>query len=156
MFYGFTAMHDAAGIGTIWDFFNEGITGGINLIPFSSVSARLYMLNILNVFMFMPLGFLLPFIWERYRSFIKVLGTGFMMSFLIEICQLFCSRATDVDDLIMNTSGALVGYLCWKMFRRIFTGAGAKSIELGRYEALVYLFGGMLGIVLLYNWRFIY
>lgn len=38
------------------------------------------------------------------------------MSFLIEILQLFTFRATDIDDLIMNTLGAAVGYVIAKIF----------------------------------------
>lgn len=155
MLYGYTAVQDAAGIGTLWDLIdNCGLQGSVNLIPFSSMSDRMYMLNVLNVFMFMPLGFLLPLIWKRYRRGIKVVFIGFFMSLTIEICQLFCNRATDVDDLIMNTLGAFVGYICWIGFSRIFKNAGSKSVEIKRGEAVFYLFGGILGLFLLYNWRF--
>lgn len=81
---------------------------------------------------------------------------GFFMSLTIEICQLFCFRATDVDDLIMNTLGAFLGYLCWKLLKLVFPKAGEKAMDLGKAEPWVYLFGGVLGIVLLYHWRLIY
>ena len=35
---------------------------------------------------------------------------GFGISFAIEVLQMFCGRTTDVDDLLMNTLGALIGY----------------------------------------------
>ena len=78
------------------------------------------------------------------------------MSLTIEICQLFCFRATDVDDLIMNTLGAFLGYLCWKLLKLVFPKAGEKAMDLGKAEPWVCLFGGVLGIVLLYHWRLIY
>ncbi len=40
------------------------------------------------------------------------------MSLSIEALQLFTFRATDVDDLIMNTIGSFVGYVIAKMFLR--------------------------------------
>ena len=52
------------------------------------------------------------------------------MSLAIEICQLFNLRATDIDDLMMNTLGALVGYCCWKVFSLIFRNAGTKCMEI--------------------------
>ena len=46
----------------------------MNLIPFSSEGAMTY---ILNIIMFMPLGFLLPLIWENFRNAKKVVLMGF-------------------------------------------------------------------------------
>ena len=108
MFYGYLAVQEAAGIGSIWDLITYGkLDNSINLIPFSSEGAMTY---ILNIIMFMPLGFLLPLIWENFRNAKKVVLMGFLMSLTIEICQLFNIRTTDIDDLMMNTLGALVGY----------------------------------------------
>ena len=122
MFYGYLAVQEAAGIGTIWDLITYGkLDNSINLIPFSSEGAMTY---ILNIIMFMPLGFLLPLIWENFRNAKKVVLMGFLMSLAIEICQLFNIRTTDIDDLLMNTLGALVGYCCWKVFSLIFRNAG--------------------------------
>lgn len=107
MFYGYLAVQEAAGIGSIWDLITYGkLDNSINLIPFSSEGAMTY---ILNIIMFMPLGFLLPLIWENFRNAKKVVLMGFLMSLTIEICQLFNIRTTDIDDLMMNTLGALVG-----------------------------------------------
>ena len=151
MFYGYLAVQEAAGIGTIWDLIAYGkLDNSINLIPFSSEGAMTY---ILNIIMFMPLGFLLPLIWENFRNAKKVVLMGFLMSLTIEICQLFNIRTTDIDDLMMNTLGALVGYCCWKVFSLVFRNAGAKCVEIKKSESAIYMFGGILGVFLLYNWR---
>ena len=151
MFYGYLAVQEAAGIGTIWDLITYGkLDNSINLIPFSSEGAMTY---ILNIIMFMPLGFLLPLIWKNFRNAKKVVLMGFLMSLAIEICQLFNLRATDIDDLMMNTLGALVGYCCWKVFSLIFRNAGTKCMEIKKSEPVIYMFGGILGLFLLYNWR---
>ena len=154
MLYGFMAVHLTAGIGTIWDLLAYGrLSSSINLIPLAAMDWKGYALN---AFMFMPLGFLLPLIWKSFRQAKKTVVFGFFMSLTIEICQLFCFRATDVDDLIMNTLGAFLGYLCWKLLKLVFPKAGEKAMDLGKAEPWVYPFGGVLGIVLLYHWRLIY
>uniref|UniRef100_UPI003FEE8F97 VanZ family protein n=1 Tax=Agathobacter sp. TaxID=2021311 RepID=UPI003FEE8F97 len=151
MFYGYLAVQEAAGIGSIWDLITYGkLDNSINLIPFSSEGAMTY---ILNIIMFMPLGFLLPLIWENFRNAKKVVLMGFLMSLTIEICQLFNIRTTDIDDLMMNTLGALVGYCCWKVFSLVFRNAGTKCVEIKKSEPVIYMFGGILGLFLLYNWR---
>ena len=38
----------------------------------------------------------------------------------IEICQLFLTRGTDVDDLILNTLGVVFGLLCYKLLYKKF------------------------------------
>lgn len=154
MLYGYVAVQDAAGIGTIWDLIAYGkIEGPVNLIPFQSEGAMTY---ILNIIMFMPLGFLLPLIWKEYRNFLKVAATGLGFSLIIEICQLFCLRTTDIDDLIMNTIGAAVGYIIWSLFHRIFKQSGEKAVALNKAEPVIYYVLGVSGIFFLYNWRFFY
>ena len=121
LFYGYLAVQEAAGIGTIWDLIAYGkLDNSINLIPISSEGAMTY---ILNIIMFMPLGFLLPLIWKNFRNAKKVVLMGFLMSLAIEICQL------------------------------IFRNAGTKCVEMKKSEPVIYMFGGILGLFLLYNWR---
>lgn len=79
----------------------------IELLTDIFVSLKQY---IFNIILFVPLGFLLPLLWESLRSQSKILLTGFLCSFAIEFLQMFCSRVTDVDDLLTNTVGAVLGY----------------------------------------------
>ncbi len=90
----------------------------INLLPFQDFSARNIEGMILNAIMFAPLGFLLPAYFERYRHWGRTLAAGFLTSLTVELIQLFTFRATDVDDLIMNTLGTLVGFLIAKLIFR--------------------------------------
>lgn len=110
---------ETTGIGTIWEI---GLYPGmklqeeINLIPFrDGISLSM----ILNVVMFMPLGFLLPLLWKEYQSLVRTAIIGFCFSCGIEFCQLFNRRVSDVDDLLMNTLGAILGWLIWIVFSRI-------------------------------------
>lgn len=92
-----------AGIGSIWDIGHYDTIirlEEINLLPFQSEGIMTYVLNII---MFLPLGFLIPLIWKRYRNPLKIFMIGFGFSLSIELCQLFNRRNTDIDDLMMNT-----------------------------------------------------
>lgn len=140
-----------AGSGTLWDLIShKKVIGGINLIPFSSEG---FMTYILNMIMFMPFGFLLPLIWKCFRKFWKVLLVGFGFSLLIEITQLFSQRFSDIDDLLMNTVGACIGFVLWLVFCKIFHNVGEKSAEFTTKEPIIYVLLGGLGVFLLYNWR---
>ena len=75
---------------------------------------------ILNIIMFIPFGFFMPVIWDRYRSLKSMVFMGFIMSLFIEILQIFTYRATDIDDIITNTAGAFIGYCIAKLFLRKF------------------------------------
>lgn len=65
---------------------------------------------ILNVFMFIPLGFLLPIIFKTLRSFWKTTVCSLGITFFIEFVQYFTGRSADIDDLIMNLLGGMLGY----------------------------------------------
>ncbi|HGZ2663374.1 TPA: VanZ family protein, partial [Clostridioides difficile] len=126
-----------AGIGSIWDI---GRYSGlfrideINLIPFDSVGILTY---ILNIIMFMPLGFLLPLIWKNFRNIINVSLTGLGFSLAIELCQLFNLRATDIDDLMMNTLGAVLGYFIWVGVNNLFNLIKKKDIFPSIYKNII-------------------
>ena len=90
----------------------------INLIPFQDFSPSNITGMVLNAVMFAPLGFLLPLFFERYRHWGRTLAAGFLTSLAVELIQLLTFRATDADDLIMNTLGTLVGFLLAKLIFR--------------------------------------
>lgn len=65
----------------------------------------------LNIGLFIPFGFLLPVWSEKLRKFWKVAGIGLLSTFTIEMIQFFTNRGIfDVDDLINNIIGVLIGY----------------------------------------------
>ena len=64
----------------------------------------------LNVLMFLPVGFLLPLLWDEYRGWKQVLGFCAFLTVFIEVAQVFTFRTTDIDDLLTNLLGAGIGY----------------------------------------------
>lgn len=142
-------VFEVTGVGTIGDVLRtetDLIVGGINLKPFDCIDIGYLM----NIVMCVPLGFLLPFIWEQCRDIRKTILLGALFSLSIEITQLFNWRATDIDDFVANTCGVLTGYLIWKVFVRI-CGEHLKCGEEESYEALIYIILSLLGVFFLYN-----
>ena len=88
----------------------------VNLLPLMNLfdydSKRDLLLNVIgNAAMFVPRGIVLSIVYKRLNTFWEVLLAGVGISFCIEIIQLpFSVRATDIDDLILNTIGVIVGY----------------------------------------------
>ena len=65
-----------------------------------------------NICLFVPIGFCVPLLWNK-SSLPKTLLAGFLISLFIELCQLPQARGTDIDDLWINTLGAMIGYLLY-------------------------------------------
>lgn len=69
-----------------------------------------------NIAAFMPFGFLLPLISERRKNTGKVLVLSLLLSLTVETIQLISrTGAFDVDDLILNTIGGVLGYWCYAL-----------------------------------------
>lgn len=67
-----------------------------------------------NIAAFMPFGCLVPLITERKMNTAKVFVYGFLLSLCAESVQLVSrTGAFDVDDLILNTVGSVLGYWCY-------------------------------------------
>jgi len=89
----------------------------LNLIPFSNeIDIVGYLLNIL---LLVPFGILVPFLWGKMNHFRYIAETGLLFSFFIECSQLLNNRSTDVDDLIMNTIGAVIGLMLYRIFDKL-------------------------------------
>lgn len=88
----------------------------INLLPFVYLfdypTMREALINVIgNTLMFLPLGIVWPSVFKELDTHGKVIAAGIGTSVLIEILQLpFYSRCSDIDDLILNSLGYLMGY----------------------------------------------
>ena len=76
----------------------------------------------LNVVMFIPIGILFPLVRPSRLSNIFYVGTlGLMMSTIIETTQMFLKIGQcDVEDIIANTLGAIIGVVLFKAYARFF------------------------------------
>lgn len=98
---------------------------GNNFVPFVEILrykpfGRLFIKNIVgNVVMFVPLGVFLG----RYTKGKKPLFLIFLVtlaSISIECTQLLIGRVFDVDDIILNVSGGIIGYILYLLFKVIY------------------------------------
>jgi glycopeptide antibiotics resistance protein len=72
--------------------------------------------NILNILLFVPLGFLLPLGMKFFRKFWKTYLAGFLLTTLIETLQILLRRGIfELDDIFNNTVGAMIGYGCFAL-----------------------------------------
>ena len=108
----------------------------VNIIPFETINLYLNYHNNLplqiinlvgNVVVFVPIGLILPLLFKK-MSFIKMLFIGFASTLFIETMQLILSinriisRSFDVDDLILNTIGVVIGYVFWIVIHKLYKG----------------------------------
>lgn len=84
----------------------------ISLVPFKFQDGNLFGM-ITNIILFIPLGVFLPSLWNKFEKILNTILVGFSFSLIIELLQLLNMRATDIDDLLMNTLGAAIGYLIY-------------------------------------------
>ena len=105
----------------------------INLVPFVHLLEYNYAGNAFinvagNVLMFVPTGIIVPILYKKFDSFPMTVMAGFLLSLAIELSQLFTpDRVTDVDDLIMNTLGAAIGFGIYYLVKRIKNRNGKEA-----------------------------
>lgn len=116
-----------------FEYSNENeIVKSLNLIPFKTVMQYLFgsggpffseqdwkLMSIVNMagnlLLFVPIGFLLPLVNGRFNKVKNILLFIIPLIIVIEVLQYFTGRAADIDDLILNTGGALCGYLLLRL-----------------------------------------
>lgn len=89
---------------------------------------------VLNIILFIPLGFFLPLLYERLNQAKKITLIGFLLSLSVEIIQMFGMGVTAINDLIANTLGAYIGFriyliLCKLTPERFFEKFKANNIN---------------------------
>ena len=103
----------------------------INLLPFVYLFDypvfKEALLNLIgNTTMFIPIGIIWPIVFKKLDTPAKVIVAGMGYSLCIEILQLpFYDRVSDVDDLILNSLGYIIGYGIY---------AGVKCLKRKRRE----------------------
>ena len=103
---------------------------------------------ILNIILFVPLGFFLPLLYEKFNRIFKVAIIGLLISLSVEIAQMFGTGTSDINDLITNTVGACVGYGVYKLLYKVIPNSLIKKIQVKDvqcyYELPLFWIGTML------------
>ena len=112
----------------------QQLKGNMSLKPFYTIRNYLYvvthrdggalyrhcLINLLgNVILFIPAGIFLPKIWKKLQNFFLFLLVCVLVITLIEALQLVTLLGScDIDDLILNVFGMILGYLLFLIFRK--------------------------------------
>jgi glycopeptide antibiotics resistance protein len=115
------------------DFYRQtrGMSGD-NVVPFATISGQLQHLSsntvrqlVGNVLALAPLGVYGPELWPALRDWRRFVVVAVAVGVGIELAQYagslmegFTYRVTDIDDAIMNASGAVAAFLVWRWLRR--------------------------------------
>ena len=73
-----------------------------------------------NIAVFIPLGLFAPIAVKRMRKFHITVLTVFALTLGIESFQYFIGRSSDIDDLIANLSGGIIGYGIYKICNYLY------------------------------------
>ena len=95
-----------------------------NYIPFKEITryefgSYAFMKNVIgNIIMFVPLGFFIGYFTKiKKKKWVFLLVAS--ISFFIEIMQDYLGRVFDIDDILLNVLGGLLGYLVCMSFKNI-------------------------------------
>ena len=132
----------------------------INLVPFRTIYGSVYIIvhrtnpylipheiiSLLGNFaLFMPFGYFIPRLFEKYRVFIKFILFTFVVLLSIETIQVLTIRGCfDVDDIILNLAGAVIGFfiariaMSWKRSDPRLCSASKQSDRLSHFDNTLY------------------
>ena len=93
-------------------------SGGYNLIPFTEISrykfgSDLFIYNVVgNIMIFIPFGYFVSG-YIKASKVSHILAVSIISSLTVEVVQLQIGRSFDIDDIILNVGGAIIGFLLY-------------------------------------------
>ncbi|MBQ8473048.1 MAG: VanZ family protein [Bacilli bacterium] len=124
------------------------ISYGNNFIPFKEVTryrvgSNLFYKNVVgNILLFMPYGFFASYYLRLDKKRLAFLLI-FIVSLAIECVQLLIGRCFDVDDILLNLIGGMVGFFVYRLLDLITDKMSRRTIS------TLLVFGIILGITML-------
>lgn len=115
-----------------------------NFMPFKEIfrysfGSRLFIKNVVgNMIMFMPYGFFITYFVKTKKVYIIML-LSLILSVTIETTQLIIGRVFDIDDIMLNLVGAVIGFLIFRLFD-ILEDKLPKFLKKNTYYAIVLIF----------------
>jgi glycopeptide antibiotics resistance protein len=83
--------------------------------------------SILNVLLFVPLGMFLSFLCDKYTKLKNTLLLGVLTTLTVEFLQFFTYRKTDINDVITNSAGTVIGFWIATLIIKKLPKAQAKG-----------------------------
>ncbi|WP_276923615.1 VanZ family protein [Faecalibaculum rodentium] len=140
------AGHPASGLHTagvfLFVYYLSGLWWMTGIGPLQPLAPRLVLVpfadmiqgpvdTALNVVLFVPLGFFLPWLWRTFDGLKQTALTGFLLSLGIELLQVFGLGITDINDLITNTLGTILGYGLFCLVQHLMKPETRKKWQMG-------------------------
>ena len=97
---------------------------GVNIVPFSEIfryeiGSKMFIYNVLgNILLFVPYGYFVTRYTES-KSIFQIFIVCLVTSFTVEFLQVKLGRSFDVDDIILNVLGGVVGYFLYAALNAI-------------------------------------
>ena len=104
--------------------FQDNNYGTNNFVPFREIFryktiSPLFIRNVLcNALLFVPFGFLISY-YVKNRTVIPIIILSTLVSCAIEFAQSVIGRTVDIDDVILNVTGGILGYLLFKLGSKV-------------------------------------
>ena len=102
----------------------DNASSGLNITPFKEITR--YPLNSIqffynvigNIVLFLPFGFFISNFIKAKKTY-QVLVVSTLISLTAELIQFKIGRAFDIDDILLNVVGAILGFICYRGLRQI-------------------------------------
>ena len=100
----------------------ENASSGMNFIPFKeitrySIGSKAFFYNVIgNIVLFIPFGYFVSDYLKAKKTH-QILIVSTLISLTAELIQYKIGRAFDVDDIILNVLGAILGFMCYISIR---------------------------------------
>lgn len=104
--------------------FQDNNYGFSNFVPFQEmfrydINSRLFVRNVIgNILLFVPLGWFITY-YTKTNKIYPAFFLSLLISFVIEFIQLKIGRVFDIDDVILNVVGGIIGYLLYMLLYKI-------------------------------------
>lgn len=125
---------------------------GYNLIPFKEIFrypflSREFIRNVIgNILLFLPFGFYVGYYLKKSKlSLITIIS--FITSLTIELIQTKIGRTFDIDDIILNIIGGILGFLIYKVYDNLFINLSEKVKKIIMVLFLLLLGCGIIIII---------
>lgn len=126
-------------LSSILSFGDLNLVSGSNFIPFKEIlryefSSPLFYQNIIgNILLYMPLGFFIGRFLKFKKSMVPIFITT-IISLTGECLQSFVGRTFDIDDVILNVTGGLIGFCLYRMCAKIYKSLPSVFQKDGLYN----------------------
>lgn len=98
--------------------------GGINYIPFTEIfrykiGSKMFILNVIgNIAIFIPFGYFISRYLKTKRH-LPIFMITIITSLCIELVQLYIGRSFDIDDILLNCIGGIIGHAFYLLLDKI-------------------------------------